>query len=382
MKIVILGGGKMSHAITTDLARQMPDAELVVADSVLKNAKAVQQRAGGKVKAVTVDVADGKKLARLLDGASAVVGATSYAHNVLLTKACIAAGASFCDLGGNVDVVSAQLALSAKAEKAGVTVIPDCGLAPGMANIVAYHWAQDFSKLDRLHIRVGGLPAQPANELRYASFFAVEGLINEYVEDGVVLERGKPKKVAGMTGFERLSFAAPLNDLEAFYTSGGTSSLPRLLEGKVQTLDYKTIRYPGHGHVMKVMLDAGFFSSKAVDVVGKKVVPRAVAGKLLSTYLPHNPPDVVLVRVHLVGERNGRRTSIAYDCVDHFDSAAGLSAMQRTTGFPVAIVAGMLARNEIGRRGVIPQEAAVPGKRFLEELGKRNIRFDERELAE
>jgi lysine 6-dehydrogenase len=162
--------------------------------------------------------------------------------------------------------------------------------------------------------------------------------------------------------------------MEAFQTSGGTSTLPETFFGKVQELDYKTIRYVGHCAKFKTMIDLGLCSSKPIEVDGQSVVPRRVFGDLLVRTLPHDEPDYVLVRVEFKGDEGKR---LRYDIIDAFDPATGLSAMMRTTAFPAAIVALMMARGDIAKKGALPQERCVPPDRFMSELAKRRIEVKE-----
>ena len=366
----------MAYAIAHDLVLNTSISEVVVGDIQLSYARQLASAIKSKkVKPVRVDATNSKQVLKLIRGSGCVIGATTYSHNLGLTRACLTAKTNFCDLGGNVDVVRAQLALNKKAKSAGVTVIPDCGLAPGMVNVLAYHWASRFDSLHSIRIRVGGLPQKPENLLNYQLVFSVEGLINEYKEPAVVLENSRQKIVPSLTGTEELFFPPPFGKLEAFYTSGGSSTLPDTLKGRVKNLDYKTIRYPGHAHLMKFLNDLGYFREDEEGINGVKVPPRRVTARLLTKYLPENRPDSVLVRVRLEGTQKGKEVVETFDCIDLYDPKTKLTAMQRTTGFPVAIIAQMLATGKISEKGVIPQELAVPGDSFLAELESRNIRF-------
>src|SRR5205823_5133437 len=216
---------------------------------------------------------------------------------------------NFCDLGGNKAVVAAELALDAEARERGVNVIPDCGLAPGMVAVLVAHAAARFTTLDEIHIRVGGLPQRPKPPLDYQLVFSVEGLINEYVERARVIRDGRIAEVESMTEVESLEFPPPFGTMEAFQTSGGTSTLPETFLGRVRERDYKTIRYPGHCAKFKTMIDLGLCSSEKVKVDGLSIAPRRLLGDLLVKNLPADEPDVVLVRVEFVGA--GRR--LRYD---------------------------------------------------------------------
>src|SRR5205823_3944153 len=275
----------------------------------------------------------------------------------------IEAGTNFCDLGGNNAVVDAQLALDAEAKKAGVNVIPDCGLAPGMVAVLVAHGAERFKELDEIHIRVGGLPQNPKPPLDYQLVFSVEGLINEYIEPARVIRDSRITEVESMTEVESLEFPAPFGEMEAFQTSGGTSTLPETFLGRVRELDYKTIRYRGHCAKFKTMIDLGLCDGEA----------RKMFSELLVRHLPHDEPDVVLVRVEVAGA--GR--TLRYDIIDRYDPATGLSAMMRTTAFPAAIVALMMGRGQVTAKGALPQERCIPADSFMRELAARGIDFEE-----
>jgi len=373
MKILIIGAGRMGHGAVYDLVNNSPDVEQVtVADSDLAKAQRVSALVNAsRVAARQIDAADYESIVKLMDGHDAVISCVNYWYNVSLSKAAIETKANFCDLGGNIYVVDEQLALDAEAKAAGVNIIPDCGLAPGMVSILAMHGAREFNAVDEIHIRVGGLPQKPEPPLDYQLVFSVEGLINEYVEVARVIRDGKITTVPSMTEIEELSFG-DFPPLEAFQTSGGTSTLPDTFLGKIRELDYKTIRYAGHCERFKTMIDLGLCSSDEIVVDFQKVKPRKVFGDLLQKHLPADGPDYVLVRLDFVGD-GGKK--LRYDVVDRHDAATGMSAMMRTTAFPASIIAQMMARGDVLVRGATPQEKAIDPSVFVDELKRRNIQI-------
>jgi lysine 6-dehydrogenase len=371
MKMLVLGAGRMGLGAAFDLAHQ-PDVDVVtVADMDVAKARQVAETVGSpKVQPVHLDISFGiEGVVQQMRGHAAAISCVNYWHNEMLANAAIQARTNFCDLGGNNAVVDAELALDAQARAAGVNIIPDCGLAPGMVAVLVAHGAERFAQLDEIHIRVGGLPQNPKPPLDYQMVFSVEGLINEYVERARVIRAGKIVEVESMTELEALEFPAPFGTMEAFQTSGGTSTLPETFFGKVKELDYKTIRYRGHCDKFKTMIDLGLCSSEAMIVDGQPVVPRRVFGDLLVKKLPHDEPDYVLVRVEFRGDGK----TLRYDIIDAYDPATGLSAMMRTTAFPAAIVALMMARGDVKQKGALPQERCLPPELFMTELAKRNI---------
>ncbi len=368
MKMLVLGAGRMGLGAVHDLVAQ-PDVEgITVADFDLSKAEAIAARYP-KAKAAQIDCSDHAAVVALMRGHASTLSAVNYWLNERLAKAAIEAGSHFCDLGGNNDVVDAELALDEEAKKAGLNIIPDCGLAPGMVAVLVAHAVQQFETLDEIHIRVGGLPQTPKPPLDYQLVFSVEGLINEYIEPARIIRDGKVETVESMTELESLTFPEPFGKMEAFQTSGGTSTLVETFLGKVRDLDYKTIRYAGHCGKFKAMIDLGLCSSTPIDVDGAQVKPRRVLGELLVKNLPHDEPDAVLVRVEVSG--GGKR--LRYDIIDRYDPATGLSAMMRTTAFPASIVALMMARNQTTAKGALPQERCIPPDAFMDELAARGI---------
>ena len=321
-----------------------------------------------------VDAANYDDIVALMSGHDSAISCVNYWYNESLSKAAIETATNFCDLGGNNYVVDSQLALDAEAKAAGINIIPDCGLAPGMVSILAMHGAAKFDEIQEIYIRVGGLPQDPQPPLNYQLVFSVEGLINEYIEVARVIRDGKISEVESMTEIEELSFEG-FPPLEAFQTSGGTSTLPDTFLGKINELDYKTIRYAGHCEKFKTMIDLGLCSSDEILVEFAKVTPRKVFGDLLQKHLPADGPDYVLVRLDFVGSKNGETKRLRYDIVDKQDEAIGLSAMMRTTAFPASIIAQMMARGEVLERGSTPQEKAIYPQKFVSELERRNIKI-------
>jgi lysine 6-dehydrogenase len=417
MNFLIIGAGRMGLGAAYDLAHNSPGVESVtVADVDEGRARAVAETVGGgRVRAARVDVADAAAVVGLMRGHDAAVSCVPYFHNLGLARAAVEARTNFCDLGGNNAVVDAELALDAEARAAGINIIPDCGLAPGMVSVLAAHGAARFDELDELRIRVGGLPQNPRPPLDYQIVFSVEGLINEYVERARVIRGGRVVEVESMTEVEQLDFPAPYGPMEAFQTSGGTSTLPETFAGRVRELDYKTIRYPGHCERFKLLIDLGLASGEEVEVGGARVAPRRLLGELLYRHLPADEPDLVFIRLEFTGRlrageaalrrqlaevgqvsaeeassglfdeviRRAARSSepglarLRYDIVDRFDERTGLSAMMRTTAFPASLVAQMMARGETAARGAIPQERCIPAQAFVDELARRDIKINE-----
>jgi lysine 6-dehydrogenase len=381
MKILVLGAGRMGHGAVFDLIYNSPEVSMVtVADYELAKAETLAAQINSpKLQIKQLDAANLSDVAALMRDHDSAISCVNYWYNLELSKAAIETRTNFCDLGGNNYVVDAQLALDAEAKVAGINIIPDCGLAPGMVSILAMHCANRFDEIHEIHIRVGGLPQNPKPPLDYQLVFSVEGLINEYVETARVIRNGEIKEIESMTELETLEFEN-FPALEAFQTSGGTSTLPDTFLGKIKELDYKTIRYSGHCEKFKTMIDLGLCSSEEIVAGGVKVKPRKVLGELLQRNLPADEPDYVLVRLEFVGSSGGKTKRLRYDIVDKFDAETNLSAMMRTTAFPASIIAQMMAKGEVETPGATPQEKAIDANAFVSELAKRNINIQESRL--
>lgn len=297
MKILVLGAGRMGFGAAYDLAHSPEVESVTIADLDLELARQTARKVGGsKLTPKRIDVRNHDKVVELMRGHDSAISCVLYHFSLQLARAAIEAGVNFCDLGGNNRVVASELALDQAARSAGINIIPDCGLAPGMASVLVAHGAARFDQLEAIRIRVGGLPQNPKPPLNYQIVFAVEGLINEYVEPSSVMRGGKVFEVESLTEVESLEFPS-VGTLEAFHTSGGVSTLPESLAGKVRDLDYKTIRYPGHCERFKMLVDLGLCSSEEVELNGKRVTPRAMTGELLRRHLPADEPDLVLIRI-------------------------------------------------------------------------------------
>jgi lysine 6-dehydrogenase len=377
VKILVFGAGMMGRAAVHDLAMIPGVEEVTVADSDFVRARGLADLAGPKVRAESVDVRDEPRVMELMSGCDSALSCVDYVHNFLLSRLSIEAGVSLCDLGGSVKTVERQFGLHDRASGNGVTVIPDCGLAPGIPSILVSLAARRMEVMEEVRIRVGGIPQNPLPPLNYSVVFSPRGLINEYIEKALILHDWTVEEVESLTGLEKISFPDSLGELEAFYTSGGASTLPQTMKGRVQELDYKSVRYPGHCELVRATVQLGLISSEPLMVGEFPIRPVDLFSELLSRNLPPDERDVVVLRVTVSGKTEGRPCELVYELVDYYDESTSLTATMRTTGFSASIIAQMLAKREIETTGVVPQELAVDPERFVEELRKREIRISE-----
>ncbi|MBL8082640.1 MAG: saccharopine dehydrogenase NADP-binding domain-containing protein, partial [Candidatus Obscuribacter sp.] len=253
MKYLVLGAGKMGYAVAYDLIRSAKVDKVVLTDIDESHVKATADRLNDpKVVPARLDVTNERELGQLMEEVDVAISCVTYEHNYELAKMALSTRTHFVDLGGNEEIVARQFNLDELARERGVTVIPDAGLAPGMVSLLAVSAADSLDEVYDIRMRVGGLPVErEVSPLGYAQVFSIDGLINEYYENCTVIRDGRLVQVPSLSEVEEIEFPKPFGVMEAFNTAGGTSTLPQTYLSRVQHLDYKTIRYPGH---MKAML--------------------------------------------------------------------------------------------------------------------------------
>ena len=310
-------------------------------------------------------------------GHDAVMSAVPYYFNLELARLAVDAGLHFADLGGNTEIVRQQRALHEQAVSQGVTILADCGLAPGMVNILAADGIGRLDSTDTVRIFVGGLPQHPKPPLNYEIVYSLEGALDYYTTQSWVLRNGRPTQVAPLTDVELVDFPPPLGRLEAFHTAGGISTMPWDFEGRVDTMEYKTLRYPGHADLMSAFSELGLLAVEPVDIKGTLVRPRDVFIAAVDSKL-RNPDglDLVAVKVVVRGTKAGKPALVRYGLLDYHDTELGLSAMMRTTGYSLSITGQMQAAGQAGAPGFHTAYEAVPVEPYLKELRRRGINVE------
>jgi len=362
MEIIVLGAGMMGRVIAYDLCKHSNFDNITIADKDKKTIVSAEKFL--EKQEVNYDIINLEKpddIVKHFQKNDICISAIPYTFNYMLSKLAVETNTHFLDLGGNNTIVSRQKTLSKKAEKKGVTIIPDCGLAPGMTSVIVRDLVDTLDYVDFVKIRVGGLPVDPKPPLNYQIVFSPNGLINEYVEDAIVLDHGKIIQKKSMTEIEEVVFPSPFGKMEAFVTSGGCSTLPYTFRDKIKYLDYKTVRYPGHCEKFKPLLN---------------LEPRERLINYLTKNLPANEKDVVLVKVLSKSKKDDSDVELEYTIVDYYDDKNNITSMMRTTAYPTSIIAQLIEQNIISKRGVFCSEEIVPPTIFFNGLEKRNIKIN------
>lgn len=381
MRMLVLGAGLQGSACAYDLLQQDPVEQVTLADIQPDRAATfLKPFVGKRLTVVELDVQDPRALRAVLQGHTAVMNALPYYFNLDVTKAAVEAGVHYSDLGGNTEIVFNQKKLDAEASARGVSVIPDCGLAPGMVNILAAEGIRRVGEARSVKIFVGGLPQHPEPPLNYQIVYSLEGALDYYTTPSWVLREGRPARVDALSELESVSFPPPVGMLEAFHTGGGISTMPWAYEGRVQTMEYKTLRYPGHLAIMRPIRELGLLDLKPVDVKGKVIVPRDAFIAIVSPKLSKPQGlDLVALRVDV---QSGGGQRVSWELLDYYDQARGISAMERTTGYSLSITGVMQGDGRVAARGVHTPDEAVPFETYVAELGRRGVDIREVGWAE
>lgn len=374
MRMLVLGAGLQGSACAFDLLRN-PAVERVVLADVRVGAVAdfLAPHLGGRLQTVELDVRDEDAVRRLMREQTAVMSAIPYYFNYPLAKLAVECGVHFTDLGGNTEIVLQQKSLEAEAEAAGVSVVPDTGLAPGMANILAQYGISQLDTVQSVKLYVGGLPQHPEPPLNYQIVYSLEGVVDYYTTESLIIRNGRRTTVSALSEVEQVRFPEPLGELEAFHTAGGLSTMAFRYADTIPNMEYKTLRYPGHAKIMEAIRDLGLLSLDPVDVKGQRVVPRDVFVKAAGEKLRKpGSPDLVALRVVVSGTLNDAPAERAWQMVAMYDAEHGLTAMMQTTGFTLSIT-GQLQATGVIKPGVHTTDECVPAEQYLQMLADRGI---------
>lgn len=341
MRLTLLGAGHIGQTIARLLGRS-GDYQVTVVD---RSADALAHLRGEPVSVLQADTDDAAALARVLRGQEAVVNALPY-H--LATLAATQAREARCHYFDLTEDVAATRAIKRLAADAPTVFMPQCGLAPGFIGIVAHHLAQGFDTLHDVKMRVGALPAFPTNSLKYNLTWSVDGLINEYCHPCEAIRDGQNIEVLPLEGLEHFSLDG--TEYEAFNTSGGLGTLCETLAGRVRNLDYKSVRYPGHRALMKMLLEELQLARDQETL--KTIMRRAI---------PSTMQDVVLVFVTASGMKQGNLVQEVFArkifaVRGNDDGAEAQSAIQITTAAGVCAAVDLFREGRLPGRGFVAQE--------------------------
>jgi lysine 6-dehydrogenase len=244
-------------------------------------------------------------------------------------------------------------------------------------NILAQYGISQLDDVKTVKIFVGGLPQQPEGPLGYQIVYSLEGVLDYYTTLSWIVRNGKREQVKALSEREPVMFPNPVGELEAFHTAGGLSTMAWRYEGKIPSMEYKTLRYPGHAHIMEAIRELGLLELTPIDVKGTKVVPRDVIVAAMGPRLTKpKSRDLVALRVVVEGTKGGAAKTLGWELLDYYDESRGISAMMRTTGYSLSITGQMQANGEL-ETGVFTPDECIPAKKYIAELAKRGVMIRE-----
>ncbi|MEM1536639.1 MAG: saccharopine dehydrogenase family protein [Candidatus Bathyarchaeia archaeon] len=382
MRVLLIGCGRMGSAAAEDLARTLSDADIVVADSNPVAAERIVEKIGkANLSWIKLDVAERSKLVETLRDFDLALGFLPPRFGFHLMEACIQARKNLVDVSY---MPENPLTLHEEALKANVTIIPHCGLAPGISNLLVGRAAAELDAVEKVHIFVGGLPDKPIPPLGYVITWSPESLIEEYTSNAKIVENGEVIEVEALSGLETVDFPG-IGKLEAFYTDGLRTLLYTIRD--VKEMWEKTLRYLGHAEKVRLLKELGFFSSEEVDVNGVSLQPKKLTAKLLERKLcKPDVKDVVALRVDVHGLKKSARVRHTYTLVDFYDEKSGVTAMARTTAYTASAVAKLVLEGVIRLKGVVPPERLGMDReiyqRIVAELNSRGVKINVETVVE
>ncbi|MCM3087075.1 lysine 6-dehydrogenase [Bhargavaea ginsengi] len=379
MKVVVLGAGLMGKEAARDLVKSEGVEKVWLADLNVRQAEDFAEKLmSDKLDVLRLDASDDVQLKEVMSLGDVVINALFYTFNEKVARTAVEAGVHCVDLGGHIGgATDAVLGLSEAALKKGVTIIPDLGVAPGMINILSGYGAGKLDRAESVRLYVGGIPVEPEPPLNYNLVFSLEGVFDHYTDPSLVIRDGEVREVPSLSEIETITFDG-YGELEAFHTSGGTSTLSKSFPD-LDTLEYKTIRYKGHAEKFQLLVDLGLLARDSeVAVGGQHVKVRDVMREHLTPKLRlGDKKDAVLLRVIVEGKKNGDAVSYEYDLITEKDAETNVTAMARATANTISVVAQMIGNGTISERGVHPPELIVPGDTYIREMKKRGVEIIE-----
>lgn len=373
MRITVIGAGAVGSAVAHELHERPEITQIQICDARARSLQQLHENVkSSKLRSFQVDVRDVNVLEPILRGSDCVIGCAAPEVNPILAEVCLELGIHYCDLGGNEDIVRKELDLDERARQKSVWIIPNCGLAPGLVNILCLRGVDQFDEVEEAHLRVGDVPLSPEPPFKFRISWSAEKILDDYTNPVQIIEGGKVKDMDSLSLEEPICFPKPFEEMESFCTAGGLSTLTAQLEGKVKSLDHKTIRWPGHANQMRFLLGLGFGEKNIIDVrthlTYRDVLIRRMRQRLGG---PHE--DAVLLRVLLKGMVGNEKKTLVYEMIESYDASRNMTAIQRCTSVPTATVAQLIAAGEVPGGGAAPPENVVPKERYFDILASRGL---------
>lgn len=375
MKITVIGTGTIGTAVVRELCKSGNDIVRVQAcDTRSRSLQALHERVSdSSLRTFQVDARDASVLGPIISGSDCVISCAPPELNPQLAELCLKQNVHFCDLGGNDSIVEQELALDEQAREKSVWIVPNCGLAPGLVNILCLHGVDQFDSVEAAHLRVGDVPLDPEPPFNFRISWSAERILDDYTNPALLIEDGTVREVDALSRDETIQFEEPFGDMEAFCTQGGLSTLTDMLADQhVRTLDHKTIRWPGHAHQMRFVIGLGLGEQRKIGV-RTHLTYRDVLVRRMRDRLGGLHPDAVLMRVLIRGQKDGQAKTLVYEMIERYDETTNLTAMMRCTSIPAVAAAVLIAQQRVPGGGAAVPEEVVPREEYFNLVGNRGL---------
>ncbi|WP_051141327.1 saccharopine dehydrogenase family protein [Salisaeta longa] len=381
MKITVIGAGSIGAAVTRHLCAHTDDVSQVqVCDTHASSLQKLHDQTDAPVlRSFQADARDTNVIDQIIRGSDCVISCVPPELNPELAELCVHLGINFCDLGGNDQIVNRELALDEQAREKSIWVVPNCGLAPGLINVLCMRGLAQFDTPQAAHLRVGDVPLEPQPPFNFRISWSAQRILDDYTNPAQHLRGGTLTTVDALSGAEDITFDPPFEGMQAFCTQGGLSTLAESLAGTIETFDHKTIRWPGHLSQMQFVLGLGLAEDRKIGVqthlTYRDVLVRKMRDRLGGVY-----KDAVLLRVVLHGEKDGAPHTLVYEMAERFNDDTHETAMMRSTAIPAIASALLIARRDGavtgGGAGVL--EDVVPLDAFYDMVCEQGLGITER----
>ena len=378
-KYCVIGSGRQGTAAAYDMVAPGKPKALTVIDSNNHNLEKcknkIKKLTNFDVDIINIDINDENRLIKSLLDIDIFLSSVPYKFNLYLTDVAIKSKSSMVDLGGHTNNVIKQLEKSKEAKEAGITIVPDCGMGPGMNVSMALLAMEGFDKVEEVRVWDGGLPQEPNPPWNYNLFFNIAGLTNEYDGNAYFLRDGKVTEVPCFEDIEILGFNN-IGNLEAAVTSGGLSTMPWTFENKIKLLENKTLRYSGHWQQMIAFRQLGLFREDKLKIEDVEISPRDFYHSLLEPQLEEDSlKDICIMRTEATGILNGQKSTKTIECIEKYDEHTEFLAMEMWTGYHASMVMQHIAASKI-ESGAYPIETALSGNDFYNYALSRNYKIE------
>ena len=374
MKLLSVGCGYIGSVLAEEIAHSLDFEKLIICDGTKEKIEETAERLGEKIFPLQLDIADYSSLLEIIDDVDIVIGLSPGKLGFNVMKACVEKKKNLIDLSF---MAEDPFFFQKAASEGGIIIVPDCGVAPGLSNILIGKSASQLDEVEDALIYVGGLPQKPIPPLNYKVTWCVEDLFEEYTRKAKIVRNGETVVVDALEGLEEIEFEG-LGRFEAFFTDG-VRTLHHTI--KANNLWEKTLRYKGHAEKIKLIKKLGLLKKEPITSINMS--PWEFMCKFWEENLSFfEEKDFLLMRIKVGGRKGSTKMLHTYEIIDYFDETRKITAMGRTTAYTAFAVIKLMIENKIEKKGVIPPEILGMNKELLKEiehiLGEKNLKIKEK----